>query len=281
MINSLATRPFITIIRRPGIDISVKILSGLCALILASLVLRGYGATAADEIPQPLLWYDFNSRVWTAGTDDPADSKFLKREWISDQGRKVFHIKYTPDAGANSNFLLAFTNLIAPEAFAGVTEIRFEMKWNRPPSLALVKLEGKKLDRPFEAERESDLFPSQSLTLKAGGYQEYRVTAQANGNLSRLVFVFDRIKGGGADIYLDNLRFVRQGREFVWDTFDNPSRFWSPFGGWVSWAGAAANPALEMISTFDGFSGGPSGALYLRWDASNGRGDDTDPERGG
>jgi hypothetical protein len=83
-----------------------------------------------------LLWDDFNSRVWTAGVEDEADSRFLKREWISDQGRKVFHIKYSPDAAARSDFLLAFTNLLAPEPLAGVTEIRFEMKWERPPASA-------------------------------------------------------------------------------------------------------------------------------------------------
>ncbi|HEX8091838.1 MAG TPA: hypothetical protein VF762_23495, partial [Blastocatellia bacterium] len=226
----------------------------------------------ADNPARPLLWDDFNSRVWTAGVEDPADFRFLKREWISDQGRKVLHIKYTPDAGARSDFLLAFTNLLAPEPMAGVTEIRFEMKWDRPPALAFLKLECKKLNRPFEGGDESDLFPPISTPLKSGGYQQYRIAVQGDGDLSRLVLVFDKIRGAGSDIYLDNLRFVRQGKEFVWETFDTPSRFWVPSGGWVSWAGAADNPALEMISAFDNFSAGPSGALYLRWDAFNGRG---------
>lgn len=246
---------------------------GVCGLIAASIFLRA-SAAAPDESPvQPLLWDNFNSRVWTAGIDNLADAKFLKREWISDAGRRVFHIKYTPDDSAQSNFLLAFTNLMAPESFTGVTEIRFNMKWDRPPAFALLRLEGKKLNRPFEGADESNLFSSASVPVKSGGYQRYRVAVEGNGDLSRFVFVFDRIKGGESDIYIDDLQFVLNGKEFIWETFNNPSRFWVPSGGWVSWAGAASNPPIEMINTVDSFSGGPSGALYLRWDATSGRGD--------
>jgi hypothetical protein len=250
-----------------------KLLLVACGLLFASLFLRAYALAPGESPAQPLLWDNFNSRVWTAGVENPADIRFLKREWISDAGRKVFHIKYTPDASADSNFLLAFTNLMSPEPFTGVTEIRFEMKWDRPPAFAFVKLEAKKLNRPFEGAGESNLFSPASVPVKTGGYQQYRVAVQDGGDLSRLVFVFDRVNGGESDIYIDNLRFVRQGKEFVWETFDNPSRFWVPSGAWVSWAGAGSNPPLEMISAVDNFSGGPSGALYLRWDAANGRGD--------
>jgi hypothetical protein len=257
---------------RTPAQLTIKILCAACALLAASLLPRAHALTQADNPPVPLLWDDFNSRVWTAGVEDEADSRFLKREWISDQGRKVFHIKYSPDAAARSDFLLAFTNLLAPEPLAGVTEIRFEMKWERPPASAFLKLECKKLNRPFEGADESDLFPPVITPLKPGGYQQYRLAVQGGGDLSRVVFVFDKVRGAESDIYLDNLRFVRRGKEFVWETFDNPSRFWVPSGGWASWAGAADNSALEMISAFDNLSGAASGALYLRWDAFNGRG---------
>lgn len=238
---------------------------------------------SSSPLPQDavsLRWDSFDSRVWTIGIERPQDFAFVVREWVADEGRQVFHIKYTPQLTARSRFLLAFTNLLAPQSVSDVSEIRFEMKWDRRPAQAALKVEGKRLDHPFTSAEESNLFESRP-PLKMGGYQEYRIAVVAPGDLSRFVFVFDNLIGTDSnglpaisDIYLDNLRFVRNGQESVWDTFDNTSRFWVPLGSWLSWAGPTANPALEMIGDFGGFPGGHSGALYLRWDATNGRGDE-------
>ncbi len=239
------------------------------AAFVAAWVLNASPVSAGS--PPPLRWDDFNSHVWTVGIDKPADFTFVTREWISDEERAVFHLTYTPGAGATSGFLLAFTNLLAPEPFSDVTEIRFDLKWDTRPASAFLKVEGKKLTHPYAAPDESVMF-SQTASVTSGGYQEYRIPVSAAGDLSRLIFVFDHIGSSASDIYLDNLRVVRNGEEYVWDTFDTPSRFWIPFGAWLSWAGPSANPALEMISNYDGF-GGQSGALFLRWDTGpDGRG---------
>lgn len=230
---------------------------------LAAVLLLTTLATA-----QSLVWDDFNTHVWTIGIEESDDMQRVERGWIQDGSRRVLQIQYAPGE-AVSNYLLAFTNLLSPQALSGVSEIRFELKWDQRPAQAALKLEAKQLLHPYRHADESLIFVRE-VPLRDGGYQEYRVPIQTNASFSRLLFVFDNMLGAPSDIYLDNLRFVRDGQEFVWDSFDHPSRFWVPFGSWLSWAGPTENPPLEMITTYDGFPGGPSGALFLRWDSGPG-----------
>jgi len=217
---------------------------------------------------QPLVWDDFNTHVWTIGIEASEDMQRVERGWIQDGARRVLHIQYVPGEAA-SNYILAFTNLLSPQALSGVSEIRFELKWDQRPAQAALKLEAKQLLYPYQRADESLIF-AQDVPLRTGGYQEYRIPVRSTASFSRMLFVFDNMPGAPSDIYLDNLRFVRDGKEFVWDSFDHPSRFWVPFGSWLSWAGPTENPPLEMITTYDGFPGGPSGALFLRWDSGPG-----------
>ncbi len=218
-----------------------------------------------------VVWDDFNTHVWTVGIERREDMSRVERRWIQDGERLVLNIKYTPGE-ADSNYILAFTNLLSPEALSQVDEIRFELKWDLRPASAALKLEAKQLLHPFRSSDERLIF-AQPVPLRSGGYQEYRIPVKTTASVSRLLFVFDNIKGAPSDIYLDNLRFVRKGEPFVWDSFDNPSRFWVPFGAWVSWAGPTEHPPLEMISMFNDFPGGPSGALFLHWDTAVKRGE--------
>lgn len=215
---------------------------------------------------QPVVWDDFNTHVWTVGIERRDDMSRVERRWVQDSERFVLNIKYVP-GDATSNYILAFTNLLSPEALSQVEEIRFELKWDLRPAKAALTLEAKQLLHPFKSSDESLIF-AQSVPLRSGGYQEYRIPVKTTASVSRLLFVFDHVQGAPSDIYLDNLRFVRKGQPFVWDSFDNPSRFWVPFGAWASWAGPTEKPPLAMIRTFDGFPGGPSGALFLSWDTA-------------
>jgi hypothetical protein len=217
---------------------------------------------------QSVVWDDFNTHVWTIGIENSKDMQRVERGWIRDGARRVLHIQYVPGE-ATSNYILAFTNLLSPQTLSGVNEIRFELKWDQRPAQAALKLEAKHLLHPYRHADESLIF-AQNVPLRTGGYQEYRVPLQVNASFSRILFVFDNMPGAPSDIYLDNLRFVRDGQEFVWDSFDHPSRFWVPFGSWLSWAGPMENPPLEMITMYEGFPGGPSGALFLRWDSGPG-----------
>ena len=217
---------------------------------------------------QPRVWDDFNTHVWTVGIEKFADLQRVERGWIQDGDRRVLHIRYVPGE-AVSSYILAFTNLLSPQALRGVSEIRFELKWDERPAQAALQLEAKQLVRPYQQADERLIF-AQNVPLRTGGYQEYRVPIRSTASFSRLLFVFDNVLGAPSDIYLDNLRFVHDGKEFVWDSFDHPSRFWVPFGAWLSWAGPTENPPLEMITTYDKFPGGPSGALFLRWDSGPG-----------
>ena len=217
---------------------------------------------------QPLVWDDFDTHVWTIGIEKSGDMQRVARDWIQDGERRVLHIQYVPGE-ATSNYILAFTNLLSPQVLSGVSEIRFELKWDQRPAQAALKLEAKQLLHPYQHADESLIF-AQNVPLRTSGYQEYRVPVRSTASFSRMLFVFDNMLGAPSDIYLDNLRFVRDGQEFVWDNFNYPARFWVPFGAWLSWAGATENPPLEMITTYDGFPGGPSGALFLRWDSGPG-----------
>ncbi len=230
----------------------------LSVTLTMTLLIMGTLATA-----QSIVWDDFNTHIWTLSSEDPDDMRRVERGWVRDGERSGLHIKYVP-GDATSNYLLAFTNLLPPQPLSGVSEIRFALKWDQRPANAALRLEVKQLLHPFSSAEERLVF-AHNVPLRSGGYQEYRIPIKTAASFSRLLFVFDNVQHTPSAIYLDNLRFIHHGQEVVWDSFDNSSHFWFPFGSWLSWAGPAADPALDMISTFDGFPGGPSGALFLQW----------------
>jgi quinol-cytochrome oxidoreductase complex cytochrome b subunit len=89
---------------------------------------------------QSVVWDDFNTHVWTIGIEDSKDMQWVERGWIRDGARRVLHIQYVPGE-ATSNYILAFTNLLSPQTLSGVSEIRFELKWDQRPAQAALKLE--------------------------------------------------------------------------------------------------------------------------------------------
>ena len=240
--------------------------TGLFIISLAAMI----QTTQAGE---SLLWDDLNSRVWTVGAEAAEDTELIDREWIVDEGRTVLRLAYTPSSDS-SNFLLVFTNLLAPESLDDVEAFRVVLKWDVRPVEASLKIEGKGLAEPYESSQEFTLF-EEPFTPSTSGYQEYVVPVASSQSLSRLILVLDNVANGQSELFIDSVSIVRNGQERIWDAFDSFSRLWVPFGAWLSWAGPDDNPALELINSADVLGTESGGGLFLRWDTGpDARGDE-------
>ena len=98
------------------------------AIALAAMLLLLTTFVVAES-PDTVIWDDFNAHIWTVSLEKPADMQHMQQGWFQDNSRSVFHIDYEPDA-TTSRYLLAFTNLLAPETLDGVSELRFDLKWD-------------------------------------------------------------------------------------------------------------------------------------------------------